>query len=113
EVLAADRTAEPREEAVAGGDDADPLAVLRLPVVERGGVLEPVPLALADDAQAVVRGERVLHDPEHRFVEREVHPLPARRRARLPRAPLALPERGDDRERVEDTGQVVGDDDAG
>src|SRR5207237_2038701 len=62
EVLAAHRTTEAREEAVAGGDDADVLPVAGLPVVERRRVPEAIPLALADDAEPVVGGERVLHD---------------------------------------------------
>src|SRR5207249_5326047 len=47
-----------------------------------------------------------------RLVERQLDPLAARRLPGLARAPVALVERGDDRERVEDPGQVVRDDHA-
>src|SRR5882724_4110594 len=50
----ADRLCEPREEAVARGDDRNELAVFRLPVVEWGGVLQAVAFAAAHDAEAVV-----------------------------------------------------------
>src|SRR5262249_57890205 len=54
QVLALDGAREAREQPIAGGDDADVLAVARLPVVERRRVAQPVALALADDAEPVV-----------------------------------------------------------
>ena len=110
QVLAPHRAGETGKEAIARRDDADVLAVLRRPVVERRGVPEPVALALADDAEAVVGGERVFHDAQDRFVEGELDPLPAWRRSRPMRSSVSLVERRDDRERVEDRRQVVGDD---
>src|SRR5207249_6095611 len=90
QVLAPHRAGETGKEAVARRDDADVLAVLRRPVVEWRGVPEPVALALADDAEPVVGGERVLHDAEDRLVEGELDPLAAGRRSRHLRSSVSL-----------------------
>ena len=103
----AHRLRQSREEAVAGGDDADVLAVGGLPVVERRRILQPVALAPAHDAEAVVGGQGVLEDAEDGLVQREVHGLAAAAMH------VAVVERDHDRQRVEHAGEVVGDDDAG
>src|SRR5262245_54268827 len=113
QVLAPDGAREAGEQPVAGGDDADVLAVARLPVVERRGVAQPVALPLADDAEPVVGRERVLHDPQDRLVEREIDPLSARRGARLAGTPVALVDRAQNGEGVEHPRQIVGDDEPG
>ena len=75
-------------------------------VVERRRVGEPVALAVADDAEPVVRGQRPLEDAQHRSVQRGVDHRAATA------ARVACVQRGDRGLRGEHAGEVVGDRDA-